>query len=133
MKIVHEWNCHLEVFSCPQVIENSRQYFCFSEPWDILHSRRVLLFTGLYHLKQGLWSYFAGGVVKNSSKSRCLRLHWASLVFRRQRVRPCTNCTGFSKYKLIHFAKRELDHSLLILLSEHLASFLLAISCLRTD
>ena len=25
-KIVHEWNGHLEVFSRPQVIENSRQY-----------------------------------------------------------------------------------------------------------
>ena len=25
-KIVHEWNGHLEIFSCPQVIENSRQY-----------------------------------------------------------------------------------------------------------
>ena len=22
----HEWNCHLEIFSRPQVIENSRQY-----------------------------------------------------------------------------------------------------------
>ena len=25
-KIVHEWNGHLEIFSRPQVIENSRQY-----------------------------------------------------------------------------------------------------------
>ena len=24
--IVHEWNGHLEIFSVPQVIENSRQY-----------------------------------------------------------------------------------------------------------
>ena len=26
MKIVHEWNGNLEIFSRPQVIENSRQY-----------------------------------------------------------------------------------------------------------
>ena len=25
-KIVHEWNGHLQILSCPQVIENSRQY-----------------------------------------------------------------------------------------------------------
>ena len=25
-KIVHKWNGHLELFSCLQVIENSRQY-----------------------------------------------------------------------------------------------------------
>ena len=25
-KIVHEWNGHIEIFSLPQVIENSRQY-----------------------------------------------------------------------------------------------------------
>ena len=25
-KIVHEWNCNLQIFSRPQVIENSRQY-----------------------------------------------------------------------------------------------------------
>ena len=25
-KIVHEWNGHLEIFSCLQVNENSRQY-----------------------------------------------------------------------------------------------------------
>ena len=24
-KIVHEWNGHLEIFSCPQGLENSRQ------------------------------------------------------------------------------------------------------------
>ena len=29
-KIVREWNGHLEVFSRPQVIENSRQYFLYS-------------------------------------------------------------------------------------------------------
>ena len=26
IQIVHEWNGHLEIFSRPQVIENSRQY-----------------------------------------------------------------------------------------------------------
>ena len=26
LKIVHEWNGHLELFSCLQVIENSRLY-----------------------------------------------------------------------------------------------------------
>ena len=25
-KLVHEWNGHLEMFSCPQLIEKSRQY-----------------------------------------------------------------------------------------------------------
>ena len=25
-KIVHEWNGHLEIFSRPQIIKNSRQY-----------------------------------------------------------------------------------------------------------
>ena len=25
-KIVHEWTCHLEIFSLPQAIENSRQF-----------------------------------------------------------------------------------------------------------
>ena len=25
-KVVHEWNGHLEIFICPQVLENSRQY-----------------------------------------------------------------------------------------------------------
>ena len=25
-QIVHEWNGHLEIFSCSQIIENSRQY-----------------------------------------------------------------------------------------------------------
>ena len=25
-KIVHEWNSHLEIFSCPQVTENSWRY-----------------------------------------------------------------------------------------------------------
>ena len=25
-EIVHEWNGHLEIFSCPQVIENSKRY-----------------------------------------------------------------------------------------------------------
>ena len=26
LKIVHKWNLHLEIFSRPQAIENSRQY-----------------------------------------------------------------------------------------------------------
>ena len=26
LKIVHEWNGHIEIFSRPQIIENSRQY-----------------------------------------------------------------------------------------------------------
>ena len=25
-KIVHEWNCHVKIFSLPQAIENSRQF-----------------------------------------------------------------------------------------------------------
>ena len=33
-KIVHEWNGHLEIFSCAQVIENSRQ--CLLLHTDIL-------------------------------------------------------------------------------------------------
>ena len=28
-KIVHEWNGHLEIFSLPQAIENSRQFLLF--------------------------------------------------------------------------------------------------------
>ena len=33
-KIVHEWNIHPEIFSHPQVIENSRQYLLLRK--DIL-------------------------------------------------------------------------------------------------
>ena len=42
-KIVHEWNGHLEIFSCAQVVENSRQ--CLLLHTDILteNSRRVPL------------------------------------------------------------------------------------------
>ena len=67
MKIVHEWNGHLEIFSCPQAIEFQATLRYFTE-----NSRRVLLFTGLYHLKQGVWSYFAGGVVKLHQNLACI-------------------------------------------------------------
>ena len=33
-QIVHEWNGHLEIFSCSQIIENSRQHLHL--PTDIL-------------------------------------------------------------------------------------------------
>ena len=29
LKIVHEWNAHLEIFSRPQAKENSRHYLLF--------------------------------------------------------------------------------------------------------
>ena len=38
-KIVHEWNGHLEIFSRPQVIENSGQYLLFQT--DILQKTVV--------------------------------------------------------------------------------------------
>ena len=38
-KIVHEWNGHLQILSCPQVIENSRQYL-FSK--QIFHRKQSL-------------------------------------------------------------------------------------------
>ena len=31
-QIEHEWNGHLEIFSCSQVVENSRQYLMFASP-----------------------------------------------------------------------------------------------------
>ena len=43
-KIIHEWNGHPEIFSCPQVIKNSSQYLPLRK--DILqteNSRWVLL------------------------------------------------------------------------------------------
>ena len=65
MKIVHAWNGHLEIFSCPRAIEFQAIFLLLRTlRYFTENSRRVLLFTGLYHLKQGLWSYFAGGVVK---------------------------------------------------------------------
>ena len=38
-KFVREWNCHLEIFSLPQVIENSRQYLLLQT--DILQKTVV--------------------------------------------------------------------------------------------
>ena len=42
-KIVHEWNGHLEVFSRPQVIENSTQYLLLRS--DILKKTLSLFKT----------------------------------------------------------------------------------------
>ena len=36
LKIVHEWNGNLEIFSRPQVRENSRQYLLLGTDIDIL-------------------------------------------------------------------------------------------------
>ena len=38
-KIVHEWNCHLEIFSRAQVIENSREHLLLQT--DILQKTVV--------------------------------------------------------------------------------------------
>ena len=47
-KIVHEWNGHLEVFSRPQVIENSTQYLLLGS--DIL-KKTLSLFKTNFNLK----------------------------------------------------------------------------------
>ena len=39
IQIVHEWNGHLEIFSCPQVTENSGQYLLLQT--DILQKTVV--------------------------------------------------------------------------------------------
>ena len=38
-KIVHEWNGHLQIFSLPEAIENSKQFY-FSE--QIFHRKQSL-------------------------------------------------------------------------------------------
>ena len=42
-KIVYDWNSRLEIFSRPQQIEKSRQYYCFSEQTFTENSRWVPL------------------------------------------------------------------------------------------
>ena len=62
--IVHEWNGHLEIFSRPQVIENSRQYLLLRT--DILQKTVVgcpLAFGRVY-----------------GSTSRVLQLYFVSIV-----------------------------------------------------
>ena len=39
IQIVHEWNGHLDIFSCPQIRENSRQYLLLQT--DILQNTVV--------------------------------------------------------------------------------------------
>ena len=63
MKAVHEWNDHLENFSCAQVIENSRQHLLLrtdfyrkqsSGAHEILHVGEVDLKLGtfkIFHLE----------------------------------------------------------------------------------
>ena len=64
MKILHEWNSHLEIFSLPQVIEHSRQYLLLRTdilqktvigcPWYL-----VIMFFTFVHLciLSSLFSY----------------------------------------------------------------------------
>ena len=64
MKIVHEWNGHLEIVSCPQAIEFQEIFLLLRTlRYFTENSRRVTVYWSVSS-KAGLWSYFAGGVVK---------------------------------------------------------------------
>ena len=64
-KIVHEWNCHLEMFSLSQAIENSRQF---------LHLRTDIGVTAEYQAILKLYPYSSGYVVAQVSLTLTLTL-----------------------------------------------------------
>ena len=67
----HEWNCHLEIFSRPQVIENSKQYLLLRT--DILQETvlgyvmRVLL----RFKRRFLESYYMNGEHTGYTNANC--------------------------------------------------------------
>ena len=54
----------IEIFSCPQVIENSRQYLLPAQIFYRKQSSGASVYFSVYHLKQEQWPYFAGEVIK---------------------------------------------------------------------
>ena len=106
MKIVHEWNGHLEIVSCPQAIEFQEIFLLLRTlRYFTENSRRVLLFTGLYHLKQGYGLILPAGLlnfIKISLFETLLSFACIldGLVFEHVRTAP-----GLSKCKLIHFTE----------------------------
>ena len=76
----HEWNCHLEIFSRPQVIENSKQYLLLRT--DILQETvlgyvmRVLLrfkrrFLESYYMNGEHTGYTNANCSANQSRKKC--------------------------------------------------------------
>ena len=64
LEIVHEWNGYLEIFSFPQAVENSRQFFASPNRYFTENSHWIPLFQASYRCS-----------VYNFHQNKCSKLH----------------------------------------------------------